>query len=107
MNRRFVRVQTGKDNLFNKQSPAVHTAGLFCALFPAGGGTDPEPGSASFRRRPERSTNEKSTQTGAFQLVGLVGLEPMTPTMSTWCSNQLSYNPETLTSRSAKKSIAW
>ena len=25
--------------------------------------------------------------------VGLVGLEPMTPTMSTWCSNQLSYNP--------------
>ena len=29
----------------------------------------------------------------AFSLVGLVGLEPMTPTMSTWCSNQLSYNP--------------
>ena len=28
-----------------------------------------------------------------FALVGLVGLEPMTPTMSTWCSNQLSYNP--------------
>ena len=28
-----------------------------------------------------------------FCLVGLVGLEPMTPTMSTWCSNQLSYNP--------------
>ena len=32
-----------------------------------------------------------------FCLVGLVGLEPMTPTMSTWCSNQLSYNPVRLT----------
>ena len=27
-------------------------------------------------------------------LVGLTGLEPVTPTMSTWYSNQLSYNPE-------------
>ena len=35
-------------------------------------------------------------------MVGLVGLEPMTPTMSTWCSNQLSYNPK----RGTKRSIA-
>ena len=27
-------------------------------------------------------------------LVELTGLEPVTPTMSTWYSNQLSYNPE-------------
>ena len=36
---------------------------------------------------------------GGFVLVGLVGLEPMTPTMSTWCSNQLSYNPKRGTDR--------
>ena len=42
---------------------------------------------------------KKALISQGFSLVGLVGLEPMTPTMSTWCSNQLSYNPKRGTKR--------
>ena len=31
---------------------------------------------------------------GFLSEVGLIGFEPTTPTMSRWCSNQLSYSPE-------------
>ncbi len=38
--------------------------------------------------------HKKSPQMRAFSnLVGTSGLEPPTPTMSRWCSNQLSYVP--------------
>ena len=38
------------------------------------------------------------------QLVGLVGLEPTTPALSTQCSNQLSYKPSQLLSTESLRS---
>ena len=62
---------------------------LYTALSRASPGSILEP-DCMMIRLPPRSVD----RSGKLCLVGLVGLEPTTPALSTRCSNQLSYRPD-------------
>lgn len=46
-------------------------------------------------RKKDRQKNRPPRSGFIFEVVELTGFEPVTPTMSTWYSNHLSYSSET------------